>query len=224
MADNSSRLDAAGVSETLASDDIAGVKYQRVKLTTGADGTAVDVIAPSDGAATSTVLPAGGMVYNAAAGTWNVQRVAIDNMPVNAMAGVSPVLFNETTSDRQRGNTEGTLLASAARTIQTDSSVITNYNGRGILVSLRVTAASGTGGLQVTILGRDPVDFGAYQINTTPTAVTTVSTFTYMIYPAASGGGLTQVTAVPLPRSWFARVLVGNASSYTYSLGYSVIV
>jgi hypothetical protein len=49
MADGSSRLDASGVSETIASDDIGGQKYQRVKLNVGADNTAVDVAPQGDG-------------------------------------------------------------------------------------------------------------------------------------------------------------------------------
>ncbi len=44
MADNTT-LDAGSGGDTIATDDIAGVKYQRVKVTAGADGTATDIIA-----------------------------------------------------------------------------------------------------------------------------------------------------------------------------------
>lgn len=44
MADNTV-LNAGSGGDTIATDDISGVKYQRVKLALGADGTAVDATA-----------------------------------------------------------------------------------------------------------------------------------------------------------------------------------
>src|SRR4051812_21405518 len=108
MADNSLRTPGAG--ETIASDDIAGVKYQRVKLTVGPDGTAVDVLIPADA---MTAANAG-------------------------IVAAAPELFNETTFDRQRGNTEVTLLASAARTTSTGTPTQTNWNARGAIVNLNI--------------------------------------------------------------------------------------
>ena len=42
MADNSTRKDAANATETIASDDIGGVKFPRSKVVWGVDGAAVD--------------------------------------------------------------------------------------------------------------------------------------------------------------------------------------
>jgi hypothetical protein len=45
MADNVAIT--AGVGTTIASDDVGGIQFQRVKITTGVDGTATDVSASS---------------------------------------------------------------------------------------------------------------------------------------------------------------------------------
>jgi hypothetical protein len=196
VADNSSRLDALGSSESIASDDISGVKYQRVKLTVGADGTAADVLPPADALAGSGMVAVGAMVYNGS--TW----------------------------DRARGNLEGTLLASAARTATTSSAAQTNYNCRGVIVYLNVTVASGTGGLGVVIGATDPASGNGLKLNPDATAVTTTGYRGYIVYPGASATSpdVVQVTASVLPRNWFVTVFHSNASSYTYSVGYSLIV
>ena len=45
MPDNVTIKDGAGANSVIASDDIGGVNYQRVKIALGADGTAVDASA-----------------------------------------------------------------------------------------------------------------------------------------------------------------------------------
>lgn len=226
MADNSTRLDGGGVLETLASDDIGGVKYQRVKIAIGADGAAVDVEPPdADAKAASKVMPSG-LVYCHSDGTWYRARGAgAGDGLTPAQVGLTALgLFNESTVDRQRGNTQGSLLASAARTAVTNSALQTNYNARGVMVILNVTAASGSGGLQVVIVGQ-PAGSG-YALNATPTPVTTTGLFVYELYPGigAASGGVTQRTSGTLPRTWFVQVQVGNATSYTYQLDYALIV
>lgn len=61
MADNISVLDAAGLTVPVAADEIGGFKFQRVKLTSGADGTATDVssAAPLPVSTVGAALPAG---------------------------------------------------------------------------------------------------------------------------------------------------------------------
>lgn len=122
------------------------------------------------------------------------------------------------------GNTQGTLLASAARTASTFTATQVNYNARGVLISLNVTAASGTGGLQVVVCGIDPVTGMTINTNSVPTAVTATGEYSYLIYPGTSGGRITQVTSLVLPRTWNAMVAANDSSSYTYSLGYSLIL
>jgi hypothetical protein len=124
-----------------------------------------------------------------------------------------------------RGNTEGTILASAARTVNTSSAAQTNYNASGVLVTLNVTVASGTGGLTVRIYGIDPVSAAIYVLNAAPTAVTATGITGYELHPGSSAGAtgnVQQRTAAMLPRNWFVFVAVGDASSYTYSIGYAL--
>lgn len=135
---------------------------------------------------------------------------------------------NATVYERQRPNMSGTLLASAARTGSTTSPTQTSYSGRGVLIFLDVTAASGTGGLTVKLRALDPVTGGGFHINVDPTAITATGSYGYMIYPGASsaGGGtatVKQFTPAAVPRTWNVSVVHGDASSYTYSLGYALI-
>jgi hypothetical protein len=139
-----------------------------------------------------------------------------------------PSGYNGTTADRWRNNLVSTILASAARTATVDGADQTNYNGRGVQVVLSVTTASGTGGLQLLIQGRDPVSGNYYQLNTTPTTVTATGTLGYELYPGSSGtavaGGVVQRIAAMLPRTWRVRVQHGDASTYTYSVAAVVLV
>lgn len=115
------------------------------------------------------------------------------------------------------------LLASAARTTAVTSASQTvrrNYASRGVLVTLDVTAASGTGGLTLSVNFVDPVTAKTVAIATASAAVTATGTKTYIVYPGAvvSGGSVTQAVQLPLPSHWNVSVAVGDASSYTYSV------
>lgn len=135
--------------------------------------------------------------------------------------------YNNTTWDRWRNNTQGTLLASAPRTAITASPVQTNYNARGVLIHLYVSAASGTGGLTLRIAGYDPVTGFTMYLNSTPTAITATGISGYMLYPGIALGttvNMNQVIGVALPRTWKVDVFHGDTSSYTYSVGFSLIL
>lgn len=141
---------------------------------------------------------------------------------VTALATLAlPSLYNGSSTDRQRGNTDLSLLASAARTATTASADQTNYNGRGVRLVLSVTAASGTGGLQAEIQGKDSISGAYFQLNTDPAAVTATGTYVYDLYPStlsAAANGITQATQALLSRTWRVNVKAGDASSYTYSV------
>lgn len=62
MADNTTIKDASATNVTVASDDVSGVQYQRVKVAFGADGSATD-------ASATTPLPGGTYVQNSS-GAW----------------------------------------------------------------------------------------------------------------------------------------------------------
>jgi hypothetical protein len=94
----------------------------------GSDGTKVDVFGSADG------IGAG--------------LKALVSIPYNQK-------FNGINWDRERNNTQGTLLASAARTATATSPNQTNYNAKGVQLTIDVTAVSGTGGLILVLQGID---------------------------------------------------------------------
>lgn len=123
---------------------------------------------------------------------------------------------------------EGILLASAARTAAvTAPANLGVHNPKALFIFLDVTvAAEGTGGLQVIVECQDPVSGKWYQINATPTAVTTVSQGIYVVgmnVGSTATGDIKQITQMPLTNNWRVRVAVGDATSYTYSLGFAVV-
>ena len=130
--------------------------------------------------------------------------------------------FNGTTWDRWRNNLGITsLLASAARTATTDSAIQTNYNFRGILLLLNVSAA-GTGFLNLTVVVND--GGGApFQISTSAN-ITGTGKYGLVLGLGANltnaGAHLNAATGAPVPRSWYGRILHSDSSSWTYLLDY----
>lgn len=143
---------------------------------------------------------------------------------------VSLSLFNGSTFDKQLNNTQGILLASAARTASTGSANQTNYNARGVHVCLDITAASGTGGLMVRVQGIDLISGNFYSLNGSPTGIIATGTYDYEFYPGSTQGSVAGSNNVngryqtALPRIWKAQINVGDSSSYTYSLSYALIL
>ena len=131
---------------------------------------------------------------------------------------------NGTTWDRDRNNVEATALASAARTATTNSPDIVNYNGRGVVVILDITAFAATPVLTLSIEGKDPVSGGYYTILIGAAInVAGASRNIYVVYP-----GITETANVdvsfPLPRTFHITVTHGDADSVTYSVGYANIL
>ncbi|MCG8514567.1 MAG: hypothetical protein MI740_10525 [Halanaerobiales bacterium] len=126
------------------------------------------------------------------------------------------------------GNSQGFLLASAARTTGASSALQTNFACKGVLIWLNVTAASGTGGLKVVVHGVDPISgLGGY-LNPEPVPINSVRLTGYVIYPgiadAIGGTTIKQTSSVVLPRIWYIHVFHVDSSSYTYSVSYSYLL
>jgi hypothetical protein len=228
LADNVDITQGAGTA--IAADEIGGVKHQRVKISLGADGAATDLV-PAIAGVTQQSVGLGAVVPHVLGSDDAYRPMATPVKLLDSDSGFftltnTPMLFNGTYYDRQRGNTEGTLLASAARTASVSSPIMENHNARGVALVLNVTVASGTGGLTVYIVARETATVTTFVLNATPTAVTAVSKSIYMLYPgiAAGVGEVTQATSSVLPRGWYALVNHADGSSYTYSLAYSLIV
>jgi len=139
--------------------------------------------------------------------------------------------FNESTWDRWRNNAEVTVLASATRTASGVSSNQTNYNARGVIVWVNVTAVSGTfaagEGLFIAVSGRDPVSGVFSWVAPRIGPYTTTGFHKIVIYPGATdtGGQFTTENDIPLPRTWrVSYTITGTNPSFTFSVGASYIV
>ena len=145
---------------------------------------------------------------------------------VELVERVAPHLFNDTTWDRQHGNTDITLLASAARTANTDSSDITNHNAKGIMIILDITVDAVSVGLTPSILMKDPISGKDVTIWTAAAASTGVGTDIFLLYPgvlnADMDGG--EAVSIALPRTFVLRITTADADEATYSVGASLIL
>jgi hypothetical protein len=139
--------------------------------------------------------------------------------PTSPMVGANEQLFNGTTWDRKRGNLQGALLASAARTETQTGADQTNYNGRGIHVVLNVTAHSDTPSIVLKIEGKSAS--GIYYTLLEGAAVTGEGTHVYKVMPWATPVA-NEAAADLLPRTWRVVVTHADADSITYSVDYAI--
>jgi len=139
---------------------------------------------------------------------------------------VFQMAFNGATWDRQRGNEDVTILASAARTATVSSSDLTNYNARGISITIDVTVDGAAASVTPTIEVKDALS-GKYETVMALTAVASVITTTVLIYPSsltAAANDIVQVLSAPLQRTWRVTMTHADADSITYSVGGSYIL
>lgn len=139
--------------------------------------------------------------------------------------------YNGATWDNWRNNTEVELLASAARTSNTQTATQTNYNARGVMLFLNLTVApatadyiylllvarsSTTGILRIICNGDHLLGSGGAQ------------KYLMAAYPgvtnAGAGSEIGKVNDICLPRTWHAMVVHSSAESFTYSLSASPII
>lgn len=151
----------------------------------------------------------------------NVDAKTAANLVGIAVSGV-PWLYNGTTFDRQRNNTEETILASAARTATTNSADFTNYNSKGAQFIVDVTAIAATPSITVNIQGKDPVSSNYYTLLTS-VAISTVSTTILKVYPGI-GAVANSAASDILPRTFRVSVTHADADSITYSIGAALVV
>lgn len=153
-----------GTGKTIATDDIGGVQYQRVKVALGADGAAAD-LAPGQAAMASSVPVA----------------IASDQSAIN-ITGTRANAGSDTAAGKSHltvGGTDGTNL----RPMSVDSSGRPNVNVNGTVpVSGSVTANAGTnldtsalalesGGNLATLVARTPVLGQAAAASSSPVAL-----------------------------------------------------
>lgn len=141
--------------------------------------------------------------------------------PTTTSVYADEMLFNGATWDRSRANFQLALDGSSARTASGNSAAMTNYNARGAIFYVNVTAASGTTPTFVWKVqwsydgGTTYVDLDA--TNAATASITTTGTAKLVVYPGvatATNAGLNS----PLPRHFrTAWVIGGTTPSFTFA-------
>lgn len=134
--------------------------------------------------------------------------------PTITHEGADGMLYNNSTWDRARNNCVTTADSSAARTATVAGATVTNYNARGAVITINVTAASGTTPTLIAKLQYSP-DGGTTWIDYTDKPVTaTISAIgktTLIVCP-----GVTEVAnsavSLPLPRTVRMHYTIGGAT------------
>lgn len=140
----------------------------------------------------------------------------IDNGGVARPMAVLTGIFNGTSWDRQRGVSALTLLASAARTVTTNSADQTNYNWRGIILMVDVSVI-GTGSITPSIQIKDSISGNYKTVWTAAAALVGNGTAVYALYPSAVAASFTEAAAIMLPRTWRLALTSNNANAVTAS-------
>lgn len=124
-------------------------------------------------------------------------------------------------------NTEGTALASAVRAASTSSSDLTNYNARGVMLFVNITANPGGGEtLTPKIEAKDPISGTYARLGAAFTAINAGggnAMYTYVFFPAVTAGQDGNNNAV-LPKTWRVTVTHSASGNWTYSVGYCTLV
>lgn len=161
--------------------------------------------------------------------------VAADNMlqlgltPLNSTSATGAPLgtqmygFDPTASRSNvwRSNFDATLLASGAFTATQTGADQTNHNGKGVKVVVDVTAVTSSS-LTVKIQGKD-VASGKYYDILTGAALVGTGTVVMTVYPGATVAANVAVSDV-LPKVWRIVATKGDASSWTASIGATVLL
>lgn len=121
--------------------------------------------------------------------------------------------------------TKRALLASAARTVATTTAIQTDMLASAARFYLNITAASGTGGLTWQLLGYDPVSGVSAVLAADTTAIIATGMYVFETgqFTQAAANNVRVHNATLLPWRWAINLAVGDASSYTYSLGAEVL-
>jgi len=145
------------------------------------------------------------------------------------VVAAAQLLDNGSTLDIEKGNTEVTIFASAARTGSAQSADQTNHNARGLLIKVKCTVVSGTNPtLDVKVQCKDGAS-SAYMDILDLNQITGVTEEAAYVYPGAVETVAEAefiVQGVPIPRTYRIAYAIGGTDTptFTFSVGVSLIV
>lgn len=123
---------------------------------------------------------------------------------------------------RVRCNTSAIVLASAARTATVNSADFSNYNFKGLHLTVNVSSITATPSIVVNLQGKDPIS-GTYYTLLSSTAITATGLTVLKICPGIAPI-VNRATSDILPLTWRVNVTHGDADPITYSIGASLVV
>lgn len=166
------------------------------------------------------------ILTDAAPGSVKVTGSNFEQAPGSAIPtkAVLMGISDGTNIQAMKGNTEDTLMASAARTATTSSPNQVNYNARGVIVVMNITAVPGVDTVTLAIQGIDPASGNVYVISS-DAAIGETGLRQVLVYPGAGAEvSMEKISPVPLPRTWRVAVTHSGSGSFTYSIGYQLIL
>jgi hypothetical protein len=110
-----------------------------------------------------------------------------------------------------------TLFAVAARTA-TVQKELRPLGARGLLLVIDVDTIAATPSVTPKLVLKDNADAFNIPFWTAAAAITATGQFTYLLYPGASGGNVTEVDGVPIPEEVLLEMTHGDADSITYGV------
>jgi hypothetical protein len=140
--------------------------------------------------------------------------------PTITHEGADGMLFNGSTWDRARNNFVTTADSSAARTVTVAGATVTNFNAKGAVITINVTALSGTSPTLVAKLQYSPdggttwIDYTAKPVTTT---ISTTGLTTLIVCPGVTEVA-NSVVSLPLPRTVRMHYTIGGTTpSFTFA-------
>jgi hypothetical protein len=152
---------------------------------------------------------------------------ALANPTVTKIDATS-LLFNGTTWDRARGNVNAVVETSAARTATGTGTTQTNFNARGALIWVNVTAVTGTTPTMTVRVQWSP-DGGTTWLdldttNAQTASITATGASVLRVYPGIATTANASLNMV-LPRTWrLAWTIGGTTPSFTFAAQASYIL
>jgi hypothetical protein len=209
-----------------------GSKYVGVLVTAYASGTVSLSVSLSTRAARVYSTGSSVSVTSATGGILGLTGTASDGMSIStsALNVAQQMSYNGSNYDRLRNNTSGTITASGAITSSAGSTAQTNYNAKGVIVTLNITAYSGTS--PTITLQLQTQDAAGNWVNIPGAATATISaangSYVLVLYPGIAAYSTSPGWAVSgaLPRNWRVYSTIGGSGSpsITCSLGYNYIL
>ena len=150
--------------------------------------------------------------------------------PTAPRVGAALTVFNETTWDRLRGTTHTLIMASAARNSGATSAAQVNYNARGLLLIIDVTAnPAGGETLLMSIHGRTlaGAPTGALHFRSIPATNAVYGMFVGPGFSDAVAAAANTKLAVGFPRNWHVYTLpsvTGTGHEWTFSVEAAMLV